>query len=136
MRYEFDLPLNPEPWAIGQVGTGRRGGKMYAYVARNQQLYVFQQAVKELVGKHEFLVRPIHLQFHFWRDIQEYKTEESRSAHAHEADGTNMTKALEDALQGCIYENDRDVKSSFWKIVEQAPGVESRVHIIAYDERD
>lgn len=110
------LTVNPEPWAIGPVGYSRRGGKMSAYVGRNQQLAAFQEAVREEVAEQwgDRLMIPsginISLAFWFWRQRAEYTTPKAKVHRKHEADSTNMQKACEDALQGIVFENDRDVR--------------------------
>lgn len=107
----YVLDLNPEPWAIGPVGYARRGGKMSAYVGRNTQLAAYQEAVREELGDgHKLMSGYIHLKFFFSRNIAEYKTPQSRTARKHEADLTNLQKATEDALQGVLFKNDKDVK--------------------------
>lgn len=124
----YVLELNPEPWAVGPVGMGRRNNKPYAYVGRNQQLHAFQEAVKEeLVSV--MIEGPIELQFFFWRNRADYTTPQARTARKHEADGTNMAKALEDALQGVFYKNDKDVVSMHWEVVDQGPEVVGKIVI-------
>lgn len=126
MRW-FYLPLNPEPWAIGPVGYARREGKMSAYVGRNQQLDAYKEAVREGL-KDLFPDEPMYeglftLTFFFWRNRAEYSTPQSETARKNEADGTNMAKATEDALQGVLFKNDKDVRRMTWTVVEQGPDV-------------
>lgn len=133
------LPLNPEPWAIGPVGYARRGGNMSAYVGRNQQLDAYKQAVKELIGNwlvdhpdiaDQFPIEgKVELKFFFWRNRADYKTPQEQTARKHEADGTNMAKATEDALQDLLLKNDKDVSKMTWTVVEQGPEVESCIVI-------
>lgn len=130
--YEFDLALNPVPWAIGPVGSGRRNGKPYSYVGRNQELHAFQEAVTDLVGVHEFLEGDICLELYFWRELPEYKNEKDHAIRKHHADNTNMQKATEDALQGCIYVNDKFVVKNITQTMAQGPDVEGRVYVRAY----
>lgn len=128
MRW-YVLDLNPEPWAIGPVGYSRRGGKMSAYVGRNQQLDAYKEAVREALGEQELIEGKVTLKFFFWRNRAEYTTPQARAHRKHEADGTNMAKATEDALQGVFYKNDKDVAHMEWVIVEQGPEVEGRIVI-------
>jgi Holliday junction resolvase RusA-like endonuclease len=118
----FYLDINPEPWAIGPVSVGRgAGGKMYPVVGRNQQLNAYQQAVKEaMLEQSQVSHEPTkdvkwQLHFGFWRQRADYTTPQARTHRKHEADVTNMQKATEDALQGILFTNDKDVKyvSSF-----------------------
>ena len=104
----YRFSVNPEPWAVGPLGVGRRGGRLYPYMGRNEQLYAFQEAVREEFGEPDLMEGHLKLTFYFWRELQPYRTEKTRLARKHEADATNMQKALEDALQGYLYGNDRD----------------------------
>lgn len=129
MRW-FVLDLNPEPWAIGPVGYARRNGKMSAYVGRNQQLDAYKQAVAEEVGDgHELIEGRVKLRFYFWRNRADYTTPQARSARKNEADATNMQKATEDALQGVLFKNDKDVNDVRSVVVEQGPNVKGRIVI-------
>ena len=131
MRW-FLLDVNPEPWAIGPVGYSRRGGKMSAYVGRNQQLDAYKEAVRESLTAY-FVDHPedefvkldgkVMLVFYFWRNRAEYETPQARRHRKHEADVTNLQKATEDALQGILFENDRDVALVQAEIREQGPDV-------------
>lgn len=120
------LDINPEPWAIGPVGYGRRNGKMSAYVGQNAQLDSFKQAVAEAAqASWELppLEGPIKLDFFFWRNRAMYRTDSGRNMTKSKVDATNMQKATEDALQGVVYKNDRDVVDVRSRVVEQGPEV-------------
>lgn len=124
------LSLNPEPWRIGPLSVGRKNGKMFPMVGRDTQLYYYQQAIKEELGDEWTLIQgPVELKFFFWRRRDEYQTPQARSHRKHEADGTNMAKATEDALQGVLFKNDKDTNHMEWTIVEQGPQVEPRIVI-------
>lgn len=115
------LDLNPEPWAIGPMGVSRRDGRMKAYVSRNQQLDAYKNAVREAMGDHhEKIEGPVELSFYFWRLRSEYTTPQSARHRKHEADLTNLQKATEDALQGILFDNDRDVVAVASYMVEQS----------------
>jgi hypothetical protein len=43
----YVVHVNPEPWAVGPLDLGRRGGKVYATMGQNQQLAAYQEAVRE-----------------------------------------------------------------------------------------
>lgn len=122
MRW-FYLNLNPEPWAIGPVGYARRNGKMSAYVGRNQQLDAYKEAVKEgmesLFPGEPMYPGLIDLHFYFWRNRADYETPQAQRHRKHDADGTNLAKATEDALQGVLFKNDKDVRRMTWEIIEQ-----------------
>lgn len=130
----YNLYLNPEPWAVGPLDIGRRGGKIYATMGRNQQLAAYQEAVRdEIFVRHypEMIEPPIQLIFWFWRNRAEYTTPNQRQHRKHEADVTNLQKALEDALQGLLYENDRDVVDVHSYLVDQGPEVEGKILVWA-----
>lgn len=126
----FVLELNPEPWAIGDLSVGRRNGKVYPYVGRNQQLHNYKEAIKAEIGDPGvYFEGKIELKFFFWRERSEYQTPQARTHRKHEADGTNMAKATEDALQGIFFKNDKDVNHMEWDIVEQGPFVTPKIVI-------
>lgn len=118
------MPINPEPWAIGPVGYGRRNGKMSAYVGQNAQLNAYKEtiaeAAREIWGPRPPLEGPVRLALYFWRHRAEYTTPQARTHRKHEADATNMQKATEDALQGIAFKNDRDNLCVFSQIMEQS----------------
>lgn len=98
---------------------------MSAYVGRNQQLDAFKEAVREELSslattKFEGKVT---LVLYFWRNRAEYTTPQARKHRKHEADLTNLQKATEDALQGILFENDRDVAMVQAEVREQGPDV-------------
>lgn len=125
----YILEINPDPWAIGPVGYARKNGKMTAYVGRNQQLDAYKQAVaEEMQSKNPKLLEgKIGLVLFWWRTIEEYTTPQSRKARSHDADNTNIQKATEDALQGILYKNDKDVVFNQTTMVEQSPDTPGRV---------
>ncbi len=128
----YVLDLNPEPWAIGPVGYARRGGKMSAYVGRNAQLDAYKQAVKEEFGDPihlDMIEGKVTLMFFFWRNRPEYTTPQARTHRKHEADVTNLQKATEDALQGVLFKNDKDVNNIHSILVDQGPNVKGKIVI-------
>jgi len=113
----FVLAVNPDPWAIGPLGVGKKGGKYYPYVGRNNQLRDYQEAVREALSEIEMLSKNslYSLTFYFWRRLDEHQ-----DGKKHQADVTNLQKALEDALQGVLFDNDRDVREVRSVIIEQS----------------
>ena len=108
----FVLPVNPEPWAIGDLSVGRRGKAVFPQVGRNHQLHNYKEAIKEAIKEtYEpvFLEPSIELAFFFYRRRDAYRTPQARGHRKHEADLTNLQKATEDALQGILFKNDKDV---------------------------
>lgn len=124
----FTLDVNPDPWAIGPLQLGRRNGKMFPMIGPNRQLAAYKEAVKEQLAD----VNPLEsgqqydLTFYFWRRL-----DGSGRNLKHTADATNLQKATEDALQGVLFENDRDVLRITSVIVEQGPEVRPMVVIRA-----
>jgi hypothetical protein len=123
--------LNPEPWKAPDVFRGRG--------VKNADLRAYQMAVQELLGS-EFsrcgMNAPafpkgqnLDVCFWFWRHLASYKTKTGRNSMARRADATNMQKSTEDALQGILFDNDRDNRSVCSHWVEQGPDVEPAVLI-------
>jgi len=130
--HRYFLPVNPEPWAVGKVGVGRRNGKTFPTVGPNAKLVSFQQEVKEWFEDQDvtMIEEDLHLEFFFWRKIDKYRGVK-RTVTTNEADATNMQKATEDALQGILYPNDRAVRKITSEIVAQGPDVEGAIAIRA-----
>jgi Holliday junction resolvase RusA-like endonuclease len=133
----IQLPgINPEPWAIGPLGYRHVNGKIRPYVGPNAKLKSFQDEVKKDL---EFQLSKddetpyesdCTLRFFFWRRLDSWETQGGRKANAHVADATNLQKALEDALQGVLISNDRNVRQITSEIVEQGPNVNPGIIII------
>ncbi len=107
---------------------GRRNGKVYPYMGRNNQLYSYQQAIKEeLESQVPAMVEgDVSLIFAFWRQVE---TEHKRSY----ADVTNLQKGAEDAVQGVLLENDRTVRYIQSYLMAQGPNVVGRL-IVGIDQ--
>lgn len=123
------LPINPDPWEVGPLGVGRRNGKMYPYIGPSAQLKAYQEAIREELESQSITMLEgdfYKLTFYFWRRLDEH--EKGRKVHA---DATNMQKATEDALQGILIGNDRNVLDIRSRIVAQGPGINGRVVIHA-----
>lgn len=123
----YGIPLNAEPWTVGQLGLGRRKGKVYPTITKDSNLRVFQAAVKEEMA-HRYPDAPIRtgdidLTFYLWRNLAEYQGAKKK-VHRQQADATNLQKALEDALQGVLYDNDRDNRCVCTETIQQGPDVE------------
>lgn len=134
----FALWINPEPWAVGDIDIGRnKSGKMFPRVAPNHQLVAFQQAVKEELTNEEAFPEDIKycLTFYFWRRLDRYVDVSDRKRSAHVADATNLQKGLEDALQGVLFKNDRDVTDIRSILVEQSESTHGRIIIRASESR-
>lgn len=128
----FHLPLNPEPWAIGSLGLGKRNGKMFPTMSPNPQLAAFKAAVaEEMAGVAKLPEGEYVLEFFFWRVLDDYETASGRRHRKHQADATNLQKATEDALQDVLIDNDRNVQYVTSTIVEQGPNVKPCIVIRA-----
>ena len=126
----FHIPINPEPWAIGPLSMGRKNGRMFPKVGRNQQLHAYKEAVAaELADTTPLPEGEYRLEFYFWRQIARYTDTKGRKQSRNVADTTNLQKATEDALQGVLFSNDRNVKSILSTIVEEGPDVNGQILI-------
>lgn len=131
VRYLY-IPVNPEPWAIGPLTTGRRNGRIFPAIGRNQQLHAFKEAVKIELKDHDPLPPGEYdLHFYFWRQIAAYEDTRGHKRHRNVADATNMQKATEDALQDVLISNDRYVKRVGSTVVEEGPDVTGQILIRA-----
>lgn len=138
MEYYY-LDVNPEPWAVGALQLGKRNGKFFPKIGPNQQLKAAQDAIKEAIQSLPATpsLRPsgrfITLRFYFWRQMEEWLTESGRKTSSHIADATNMQKGTEDALQGILFENDRDVRDVQSVIVSQGPDITPGIGVCIED---
>lgn len=129
----FHIPINPDPWAIGPLSVGKRNGKYFPIVGRNAQLDAFKHAVAEELESQG--VTPVDydeyaLRFFFWRRLDSHE-----KGRKHHADATNLQKATEDALQGVLIGNDRNVRLVHSEIVAQGPDVNPGILIHIEDYR-
>ncbi len=128
--------INPEPWAVGPLDIIYRGHgagrKHFPVVGPNTKLKFYQDAIRSemetLYPEAEMLTGLVEVEFHFWRS----------SAHGQPADATNLQKATEDALQGILFENDRDNRWATGHVVEQTPDTRPAlvIHVAPYDPPD
>jgi Holliday junction resolvase RusA-like endonuclease len=126
----YILEVNPEPWAIGPVGVGRKNDRPFPIVGRNQQLDAYKRAVQESLGDDYLKVTGrVTVTFFFWRRRDAYTTPLQQKHRKHDADATNLQKATEDALQGYLYDNDKDNVHVESHLVEQGPNVNGKVVI-------
>lgn len=132
----FYVPVNPEPWETGGLSIHRKGGKTYPMMVPSGQLVAYKEAVREeLEGEAPLPWREFQLTFYFWRKLESSLTvEKGRKVTRHQVDATNMQKALEDALQGVLFGNDRDVRRIESVIVEQSTDCKTPRTFIRADE--
>lgn len=128
----YVLKVNPEPWAVGEAGVGKKGGKFFARVSPSAGLVAYQNAVREeLSGVEKLPNGEYKLTFFLWRQQSQYISASDKRVTKHVADATNMQKGLEDALQGILFDNDRNVQDIRTVIIGQSPEVEPLVIIKA-----
>lgn len=127
----YVLPINPEPWAIGEVSSGKTGKR----ITPNAQLVNYQEAVKQYIQQnypgYQMFNCECELNFYFWRRLDVYMTRGGRPHMRHTADATNLQKGLEDALQGVVISNDKLVRRTTSEVVEQAHNIDPGIIIIA-----
>jgi len=127
--------VNPEPWAIGALGVGRRAGGVYPYIGPNTKLVAYQNAIKEQLGDFEppDYDGEVQLDFFFWRKIETIRRQspgpKAKVSQGHISDATNLQKGLEDALQGVLFSNDRVVRDIHSVVVEQTRDTKPRIII-------
>lgn len=125
----FVIPVNPYPWKVPPFTPARVGKKLIVKAGRDEGLHSYKQAVKEVLlsQPYEKIEGSVELDFWFYRNIPEYTSHQGRRARKHEADTTNLQKATEDALQGILFDNDKDVIKISSMRVEQSPNAKSLV---------
>lgn len=128
--YWFHAPINPEPWAIGNISIGKKNGKAHGRMSPNAQLVAYKEAIAEYFASENPLPPGEYaLTFYFFRALDDYETGSGRRHRKHQADATNLQKATEDALQGVLIDNDRNVRDVRSVIVAQGPDVKPGVII-------
>ncbi len=124
--------LNPQPWKGPKLGTVRKGGKIVPVSYPNDEIIIYQEAVKEYIRDEypdlEQIVPGdfgLRVTFWFWRSLN------YGGQRRNPADATNLQKALEDALQGILYDNDRFNRTVSSHIVMQGRDIEPLIMITA-----
>lgn len=127
----YALPVNPEPWVVGNAYVGRGGGKAFAKIAPDKTLKLYQEAVRAELEEQEAEMVPgkYMLELYFFRQNAQYLDTAGRTRTRNTPDVTNMQKATEDALQGVLIGNDRDVVSVSSHLVAAGTDVDPMVVI-------
>ena len=106
------LPLNPEPWAMGKIQVITAGKRPFPKVAPDKTMKTYEDGLKaelEVLG-YSPLPGPLYsIRFSFSRQLAQYTTASGKTSTRNHADVTNMQKSTEDAIQGVLLRNDRDV---------------------------
>lgn len=115
------LSVQAEPWTTGRISVGKKNGHLHVKLSPDAQLQIFQEAVREEMVNCIPLPTSskYSLTFFVWRQIESYVTTAGKTVVRNAVDATNVQKALEDALQGNLIENDRDVAEIRTIMVEQ-----------------
>lgn len=121
-EYWYCFHMQTEPWTTGRVSIGRKDGHVHGRLSPDAQLQVFQEAVREELLDVDPLPpeQKYKLTFYIWRTIETYETPAGRRVTKKVVDATNIQKGLEDALQGILIGNDRDVADIRTVLVEQS----------------
>ena len=139
------LKTNPEPWAVGPASAGinKSTRKPYAKIAADPTTAVYQNAVREQLDailtlrgltREEVIGRGYNrITFYLWRQLATYSSNSGRKVQRHQADATNIQKATEDALQGILIANDRDVREIRTVIIDQGASVKDPCVVICLD---
>lgn len=118
----FAAWVNPTPWTAPKWGRGRP--------YKDKELDAYQKALKDEFATNYPDLEPftgaIALEFYFWRRLDSYQSTRRRQRR-NRADATNLQKATEDALQGVLFANDRDVLHVESFLMAQDDDVEGRV---------
>ena len=126
------LGLNPEPWEPSRAAAVRRKGGGFGVVHHKpKKLALFQEALTDAVQRNPECSVWVpsegeYLLVRFWlcRTLEASTRDTGRRHRSHQADATNMQKAIEDALQGVLFGNDRDNRHVSTTITEQAHDVD------------
>lgn len=121
----FITGLNPEPWSAGRLSTKMVGRRPVPFTTKRPELVDYQQAIRENVKQaYPDLVpfpkgEPLWLRFYIWRQLEQFTAAGGSTRTRQRADATNLQKALEDALQTVLFENDQDVLHASTVIMQQ-----------------
>lgn len=121
-RGAFVLQVNPEPWKTPPFSAVRKGGRAIVVAGRDETSHITKEAIAaELLAQGaEMMDPPYMIHFLFYRHREHYVSEKGRNLHKREADGTNMQKLTEDAMQGVLITNDVKVRFISSQVVEQS----------------
>ncbi len=118
MEEFYVIALNAEPWAIGPLGVARKNG-VHPYIGPNQKLQAYQEALREHLQGSPMTTGEVEVRLIIWRQIESMKVYTGKNRKGKTSDATNIQKATEDALQGVLIENDRNVRKISTQIVSQ-----------------
>lgn len=126
MIYYLVEGINPEPWEAPTASIGRKNGKHYVHMHKNDSVRSYQDGFRiaflQQNPDSQLFDGDVELNLYFWR-------QRDTETKAKSADATNLQKATEDALQGLLFQNDRSVIKVASRIMEQEPETEPKVLI-------
>ncbi len=126
--------INPQPWTVGNLSMGRKGGRNFPMISKRAELRNYQDAIAQaftfLDPAPEMTLEPVALTIYYWRQVEEYRNDNGKLVVKHRADLTNLNKGLEDALQKILFKNDNQVVRFHSEIVEQERDTDPRIVII------
>ena len=106
-RLRYLIPhVNPTPWKAPDNIPTRKGNKVFCKSVTPAVVKDYQTQIKTMMGQLYPDLEPtpkgqhVALKFGFYRKL---------GYRAQHCDATNLQKSTEDALQGVLFENDRDV---------------------------
>jgi Holliday junction resolvase RusA-like endonuclease len=121
--------INAVPWQAPKLGIGRKAGRQYPMSYPVDEMIVYKEAIKEylylkypqngpLIARENLLVS-----FWYWRSLNFGGQRRNR------CDVTNLNKCLEDALQGVLFNNDRDNRIVLGVMMRQDRDIEPHIVI-------
>lgn len=121
--------LNPEPWQASKAARGANHINFF----KPEGLRVYQESLKEMFVEQNpqavDVPGDIRLWFFFWRQLNLNEMFEGKNTRTHVADATNLQKSTEDALQGVLFANDRNVRDARSVIIAQSDDTEPAILI-------
>lgn len=132
MSYQwYILDLQPEPWTAPSVSVGKKGGRAFPRVYQSAATKSYKEAVQEeLAAQAPVIVDGlIALRFILYRALPVYVSDEGNRVRKHKPDVTNLQKLLEDACQGVLYANDKNVRDIHTTLMEMENDTKPKVII-------
>lgn len=118
----FYIFTNPEPWRVPpmQPGWSKKTKKMIVKSGADTMLQAYQDEVRDVLhSQNAYMMEgKYRLDFYFHRTSESETS--PNSGKRSRSDATNMQKAIEDALQGVVIENDRDVVDVRSRVIQPA----------------
>jgi Holliday junction resolvase RusA-like endonuclease len=106
---------------MGPANVRRKGKGHYVQFGENGVLGNYQRAIKQSLADQGAVIHQPGYSLRIWiaRQIVQYKSTSGRKVTRNEADGTNILKGTEDALQGVLIDNDRKCLQGHWLMMGQ-----------------